>query len=392
MRLNPGNCIAQLWSTVRRPRLLLMLLVWLSLPVWAQQGTVRSELSASTISRDESVTLTIVAQGIDGELDISALDKDFEVVGRSSSRQISTVTAANGQPTTTSIVSWALELLPRDVGVFTVPAVSVGGVPSQLLSLTVNELPVGASRDIFIEATVDTRTPWVQSQVLMTLRVFQAVEIVDGGLSEPGGEHLEVQRIGEDTRSTETRDGRQYSVTERRFALFPQQSGTLVVEPVTLNISVPADPSRVRGFFSPTRKLTRRTDAITLDVQTRPPAGASWWLPASAVVLDAQWAGGDPVAKVDQPMTRSVVLRAAGVMDSQLPDISIPAIEGVSLYAEEPVRAMGVNERGLVAEQTVKWALIPQRTGALVLPEVRVEWFNTTTGNVETAVLPEEII
>ncbi|NND92968.1 MAG: hypothetical protein HKN42_19075, partial [Granulosicoccus sp.] len=42
--------------------------------------------------------------------------------------------------------------------------------------------------------------------------------------------------------------------------------------------------------------------------------------------------------------------------------------------------------------QTVKWALIPQRTGALVLPEVRVEWFNTTTGNVETAVLPEEII
>jgi hypothetical protein len=181
-------------------------------------------------------------------------------------------------------------------------------------------------------------------------------------------------------------------VTERRFALFPQKSGLLVIDPITLTVSVPADPARVRGFFSPTRKLTRRTDAIRLEVQARPSSGSPWWLPASAVTLDSEWAGGTDRAIVDQPLTRSINLRAGGVMDTQLPDISLPAIDGASLYAEEPTRAMGMNQRGLVAEQTIKWALIPQREGELVLPAITVQWFNTDTGRFETAALPAETL
>ena len=385
MRLNPGSPLSLALSLV-------LLLLELSTPLMAQQGSVRSELSASTITRDESVTLTVVAEGIDGELDFSALEKDFDVASRSRSRQISTVTGPDNRPLMRSEVTWALELMPRDVGIFTVQAVTVGGLRSQLLTLTVNEVPSGGRRDVFVEATVDSRSPWVQSQVMMSLRVYQAIDIVDGGLSEPSGDALQVQRIGEDSHSREERNGRQYNVTERRFAVFPQKSGTLVIDPVTLSVSVPAEASATRGFFSPTRKLTRRTDPIWLDVQARPPGGAAWLLPASGVTLTGSWSAGSAQAIVGQPLTRSIVMRAGGVMDSQLPDISIPAIEGASLYAEEPVRIMGINERGLVAEQSIKWAVIPQREGRLVLPAVTVEWFNTDTGRFETASLPEEVL
>lgn len=375
-----------------RCSLVLIVGLLITLQAVAQPSAVRSELSADTITRDESVTLTITAIGLDGELDASSLSKDFEVVGRSSSRQISTVTDSNNQLVTTSVVTWALELIPKDVGVFTVPAVSVKGQKSQLLTLTVNEIPNGAKRDIFVEATVDTQTPWVQSQVTLTLKVFQAIDIVDGGLDVPNGENLVVERIGEDTRTSEVRDGRQYSVTQRRFALFPQKSGRTTIEPITLSVSVPADPARVRGFFSPTRKLSRRTAAISLDVQARPPNGSNWWLPAHAVQLERTWSGDPAAAEVDQPLTRSIVLRASGVLDSQLPDINIPAIEGLSLYAEQPVRAMGSNEDGLIAEQRINWAIIPQRAGELVLPEIAVEWFNTQTGQKEVATLAQEVI
>ncbi|MGQ7843347.1 BatD family protein [Granulosicoccus sp. 3-233] len=387
--MKPGNTNSTL--TVGQ-LIFLVLALWLSQPLLAQQASVRGELSASTITRDESVTLTVTAVGVDGELDSSALDKDFDVVGQSSSRQIRTVVNGSNQPVTVSLVTWTLELLPRDVGVFTVPAVTVGGVSSQLLSLTVNEIPTGGRRDVFVEASVDSRSPWVQSQVLMTVRVFQAIEIVEGGLSDPAGADIQVQRIGKDSYSTEIRDGREYRVTERRFALFPQKSGTVAIDPVVLSVSVPSDDKSSLGFFSPTRKLTRQSDAITLDVQARPSSGTAWWLPASAVQIDNDWSDDVGNAAVDQPLTRTITLRAAGVLDAQLPDIRIPAIEGVSLYAEEPTRAMGVNERGLVAEQTIKWALIPQREGELVLPELSIEWFNTDTGTIETAVLPEERI
>ena len=158
-----------------------------------------------------------------------------------------------------STVTWVLEIAPREVGVFTVPAVTVGGVESELVTLTVTEAPSGAARDVFVEAVVDTRTPWVQSQVLLTLSVFRAIDIIDGSLGEPAGDGLDVRALGDDTRREEERDGRRYLVVERRFALFPQRSGRLVVEPIALTVSVPTDPTRVRGFFAPTRRLTRRT-------------------------------------------------------------------------------------------------------------------------------------
>ena len=359
---------------------------------YAQEGTVNSRLSANTITRDESVTLEIVAIGLDKELDLSSLEKDFEVAGRSSSREINSILSAGGELRTTSIVTWTVQLLPKDVGVFTVPSVRVGDVASQSHTLTVNDLPKGAQREIFIEASVDTTTPWVQSQVLMTLKVYQAIEIVDGGLDVPEADELVVERLGEDVRSTETRDGRQYSVTTRRFAMFPQKSGQMTLKPITLSVSVPADPNRVRTFFSPTRKLTRRSDSITLNVKPRPESGTAWWLPAKAVQLNSQWIGDITNATVDQPLTRTITLRASGVADSQLPDINIPAVEGASLYAEQPVRQLGANQQGLVSELTLKWALIPQRIGQITLPPVTVEWFNTSSGQVERATLAAETI
>ncbi len=358
----------------------------------AQDGTVNSKLSATTITRDESVTLEIVAIGMDAELDISSLDKDFEVVGRSSSREVNSVLNASGRLQTTSTVKWAVQLLPKDIGIFTVPPIRVGNVRSQSHTLTVNDLPTGAQRDIFVEAVVDTTTPWVQSQVLMTLKVFQAIDIIDGGLDVPEGDGLVVERLGEDTRSTETREGRQYSVTTRQFALFPQKSGAINLEPITLSVSVHADSTQVRTFFSPTRKLTRRTDNITLNVKPRPASGSAWWLPAQAVQLDSQWIGNKAEASVDQPLTRTITLRASGAADTQLPDINIPAVEGASVYAEQPIRKLGANAQGVLSELTLKWVIIPQREGVIELPPVAVEWFNTRSGSVETAVLPAETI
>lgn len=396
MLSNLGNPVLQAWeSSVRHsmkatllPVVMLLLLMLMSFPSMAQERSLTSRLSSTNITRDESVTLTVIARGIDAELDATALGEDFDVVGRSSSREVMSL---NGGPAT-SIVTWALELIPRDVGVFTVPAVNVADFSSQIHTLTVNDLPSGAQRDIFVEATVDTQSPWVQSQVVMTLRVFQAIDIVDGGLDVPSGNDLVVERIGEDSRSTMERDGRQYSVTERRFALFPQKSGEIVLEPITLSVSVPADRSAVRSFFSATRKITRRTDPIILDVQPRPDSGAAWWLPARAVELESQWVGDIANATVDQPLTRRIVMRANGVADSQLPEINIPAIDGVSVYAEQPERAMRADNSGLVAEQVIQWALIPQRAGVLEVPAVTVDWFNTASGQFETASLPAQSI
>ena len=385
------------WLKQMRACTVMLLSILLLLPyafAQAQDVGVRAELSASSITRDESVILTISAIGLDEALDSSSLERDFEVVGRSSSREVRMTMGSDRQARNTSIVSWQLELLPKGVGVFTVPAVKVGDFETQLMTLTVNELPQGAQRDVFLEARVDTTEPWVQSQVLMSLLVYQAVDIVDGGLEIPSGENLFVEPIGEDTQSLKTVDGRQYSVLERRFALFPQKSGVITIDPVTLSVKVPANPDRVRGLFSPTRKLTRRTDPIVLNVKARPASasGAQWWLPARQLQLQSDWQSEPQSAQVDQPLTRTITMRVNGVQQAQLPQLSTPDVAGVSLYADDPTLLMQSDASGLISEQRINWALIPQRSGELTLPEISVEWFNTLTGQTETAILPAETI
>ena len=397
MRKNPGNHlpvrINKLWMIRRCPAVFILWLCVLISPAgFAQNISVDAKLSASTITRDESVTLTVTAIGIDAELDTSSLNEDFDVAGRSSSRELSSTVDSSNKIVTTSVVTWALELLPKGVGIFTVPAVKVGDYETQLQTLTVNEVPSGAKRDIFVEASVDTTEPWVQSQVVMTLRVYQGIDIVDGGVDVPAADDLVVEQLDEGTRSRQVLDGREYSVTELRYALFPQRSGSITVEPVTLSVTVPAEPDRVRGFFSPTRKLIRRSDPVTLNVQARPAAGVAWWLPAKNLELLSQWQGDPSAAQVDQPLTRTVIVQAEGVLESQLPTISIPAVDGLSLYAEEPSIGKSVSASGLISEQQINWALIPQRSGTLTLPAITVEWFNTLSGQTETAELPAETI
>ena len=367
------------------------LILWLLLTVFvavshAQQGTVLMELGAGEISIEESVTLTVTANSVDGELDTTALEQHFDIVGRSNN--VSSQTYINGgKRTVVQERSWVLELMPRTIGNFVVPPVLVGSESSNSLSLAVTSAPTGAARDIYVEATVDTKTPWVQSQVLLTLRVYQAIEIVDGALGAPEGDALNVEQLGEDRRFEDVRDGRRYAVTERRYAVFPQRSGKLLIDPIRLNVSVPVDPSRTRSFFTRTKNIRRQTDSIELDVQARPAGGGSWWLPAQAVTLEERWSADPEMATVDQPLTRTLVLRANGATATQLPLIERPKVQGLSIYAEDPVSAAGQSDNGLISEQRFSWAIIPESAGEKVLPAIVVEWFNTVSGQLETVEL-----
>jgi len=224
------------------------LILWLLLTLfaavsYAQQGTVLMELGAGEISIDESVTLTVTANSLDGELDTMALEQHFDIVGRSNSEASQTY-INGGKRTVVQTRNWALELMPRTIGNFVVPPVLVGSKRSNSLSLTVTSAPTGAARDIYVEATVDTKTPWVQSQVLLTLRVYQAIEIVDGALGAPDGDALNVEQLGEDRRFEEVRDGRRYAVTERMYpyllirrglAVFLHAQKTFDDKPIQLN-------------------------------------------------------------------------------------------------------------------------------------------------------------
>lgn len=378
--LNPGKTICFLG--------LLLLLAVVSMQVQAQQQRVEVQLSSNRVSIDESVILSVRAFALNADLDASALAENFDVTTRSSSRQ---VTIENGKRT--SVVEWILELVPKSTGAIEVPPITVGSEQSRPLTILV-ELPAsGSARDLYLEASVDVTDPYVQAQVIYTLRVYQDVRFLDASLSIPDIEGALMQQLGEERSYQDTVNGRNYAVSEIRYSVFPQQSGQIDIPSISLKAVVPVDRNQVPNARSRTRTLTRRAEDVVLNVRPRPDGlDGNWWLPAKEVKLQSAWSAPITNLSVDQPITRTIHLMAQGVADSQLPQIDVPDVENISIYADTPTAATNVSEKGLLSQQTNTWAVIAQVPGELVLPEVRVNWFDTATGEAKVAVLPEEII
>jgi len=110
--------------------LLLCAALTAAMPAWA---LVQATLSQPAISQDQTVTLTLVSDGaVSGPPDLSALEQDFHIVHRRTSRSSRSFNGRSSQRTTVT-----LTLAPKRGGELTIPAVAFGGERSQPLQLSV---------------------------------------------------------------------------------------------------------------------------------------------------------------------------------------------------------------------------------------------------------------
>ena len=359
-------------------------------------ASLEAQVNRQQLTLDQSLTLTIVADGVTGDLDLAPLSNDFEIIGTSQSREIKIV---NGQ--TTDVQSWRIDLQPARVGDLLIPELSVNGFSTQPITVAVTEpdpsVTGAVDAEVFLEVEIDNPQPYVQAQIIYTIRFFSAVRIVDGKMSEPTGDALKSERLGDDTGYIETRDGRQYRVLERRYALFPQESGQFTIPPAELTVSVPADPNALGGFFGQTKVLRRRSEEIVVDVQPRPQApddaaATGWWIPARSLELKAEWEGDLQQVRVGEAITRVIQMRADGVSSEQLPILEPSQQAGLKIYADKPEISSEPVNNSLRAIRTDKWAVIPQTSGTLTLPAINVSWFDTVQNTYRLATVPEQVI
>ncbi|NCA89340.1 MAG: hypothetical protein EOM92_10620 [Gammaproteobacteria bacterium] len=132
--------------------LILGILAWLgiSLPSVALEVTAR--LDNSDIRLGESVRLILVADAqFEKGPDLSPLQRDFQITGRSSARQI---TEINGQRREHHELR--LVLAPRRAGHLEIPAIAFGEVQTQPLTLAVTETAADPAATARIAANAET--------------------------------------------------------------------------------------------------------------------------------------------------------------------------------------------------------------------------------------------
>lgn len=369
-------------------RLLLFVLLLLGAPL-ARAANVQATLDRSQVQLGETVTLNVRVQGdaTIGTPDLGALANDFEILGTSSNRTVSIV---NGQQS--DALTYGVALRPKRIGQLQVPSLTIAGSRTAPLALAVTaatpQATANSGKDVFLETSVEPGKTYVGQQLLFTVRLYFAASLSSGALDDPQLAGVDVRRLGGDLNYTADRDGRTWHVIERRYALVPQRAGRLEIPPLNFQGEM-IDPSDPDSFFSMGSTVSAASPARSVDVQPLPAHwGTSAWLPARALELSLDGWPADGKLRVGQPLNLTMTLQATGLPYEALPALSLPALDGATVYPEKPVNSSKDDGHWIVGRRQQGFAVIPQRAGTLSLPATTVKWWNVQSGQAEVARIP----
>jgi hypothetical protein len=370
-----------------RAWLLLMLLLAFA---GGASAAVSAQVDRERIALSESIELTIRVAGSmrAAEPDLAPLERHFEVLG---STRNSSFTMSNGR--SESSTTWQVTLMARHAGELTIPAIEVGGERTQPIAIRVSEDPAPASaaaREVQLQVETDAAEVHVQQQLLLTVRLLHAVDFQRGAtLDAPEIPDAVVRELGENSYE-KLIDDRRYGVFERRYAVFPQRSGELVVPALGFQAALGGggwfDRSGGRG-----RMLRLRSEEKRIRVLP-PEAGATPWLPARVLTVIETWDRSPQELRVGDSATRTVTITATGLTGAQLPPLPAPAVEGLRFYPDQPRIEDAQDAEGITGTRIESSAVIPSRAGDIEFPEIRVRWWDTGKQRFEEAVVPRRSI
>ncbi|MBF8270605.1 MAG: Protein BatD, partial [Gammaproteobacteria bacterium] len=354
-------------------RSLLFLCALLMAPVtYAVTITVTADRDPAVLN--ESFVLTFESDDdVDDDPDFSPLNRDFQVLSTGESSNMSII---NGR--VSSSKTWTLNVMARRAGELLIPPVAFGSdLSTSAMINVVKDAPAGSTsnlREIFLEVAVNAEHPYVQSEVIYTIRLFRSVATANATLSEPdvSGVTAVVEKLGEDRSYETTRQGNLFGVIERKYAIYPQGSGRLTIGPmifqgqITRGFNLFGNP-----FGRQPQTVSAQSESITLDVQAIPAAfKGSQWLPAREMSLMEEWSDYPLQFKIDEPLTRTLTLRATGLTASQLPELPVWTTDAFKQYPDQPVLEDDKQGDGVIGKRVEKIAMIPGRAGTYTLPEI----------------------
>ncbi|MFJ2386783.1 BatD family protein [Pseudomonas koreensis] len=361
----------------------------------AHAAELTASVDRSRLNSGETVELTLETNDVTqfGKPDLTPLDPLFEVRGTRQVNQLNTLSGDNRATT-----RWIITLLPKENGSVVIPALQLGDVQSQPITLQVVESDTREEKNnpapVFIEASLDQTSVYVQAQAILTLRIYHSVSLYDDSSLTPLQiNDARIEQLG-DTRTYEKDiNGVRHGVIEMRYAIYPQHSGLLTIAPQTFSATLvdtqPSQDATAQGP-KPGKLLHVNSAEIPLTVKPKPltyPADAPW-LPARSLSLSESWNPEPDHTQVGDSLTRSLTLKVEGLASSQLPALPATEVTGLRRYPDQPVLSNQSGERGLIGSREEREALVPSRSGSIELPTVDVVWWNTFEDHLEHTSLP----
>lgn len=394
-------------STAVSVKIVLLSLLLVTLLPLICEAQVIARLDRQVIAIDETVGLTIEADGARNaiaDIDTSALEKNFSILSRSSN---SSVQIINGSATVKK--TWTFAIEAKHTGNFTIPQFVIGKEKSNPLTIKVTDSTPATALDsqnmknVFIEITPQMDTPaYLQGQITVSVKLFinRQMRISEASLEEPDITHAIVQKLGDDHNYQVKKGDKTFQVIERKYAIMAEEGDAVIIPPLRFQaVSLNSGSRRLMGdpFFNQFSNQGKRIRAKSQELKIAlTPVPAEFhgknWLPARGLKIMEHPDAGKKL-KVGEPLTRVIQIEALGLTAEQLPDIEVKAPEGSKVYLDQPEMQTKVDNGNLLhAVKRQSLAFIPSRPGTFTLPAINIEWWDVVNNRQQTATLPERVI
>jgi len=351
-----------------------------------------ASVDKTSLSLHEPLRFSLVAEDEGGDIspDITPLLKDFKILSRGQSQQL----IMNHQKTI-QYTQWFFSLMPLHAGEITIPSFTLGNVSSHPITIKISEteqpLPQN-NPSVFIRTSITPQSSYVQQQMIYSLRIYYRRSIQNPTLNMTNTEDYLMQHLAPDESYSKIIGGIAYQVIEQRYALFPQHSGTLKMPVPTLSGHIQEDaPADYWGMEDRFKLFTVSGKEKELNILPIPSQHSQdWWLPANKVTLTQSFSQPLETLTLGSPLTRTITLEVNGLLESQLPNLTFPSIEGLQIYPDKATTTQEITPSGIISKKTFKIAYIPNHPGIITLPPIHVTWWNGKTNQSEQAALASE--
>ncbi len=265
-------------------KLLLFLFSFSCLFLAAQQPTFKAQSDALKIVEDSYVDVKFILSNSEGSGFKPPSFKNFEVVG--GPNRSNSMTIVNGVVKQTQSFGYALR--PKTKGKLTIGSASIrtksGFLKTKPFVIEVVKGNPSKNKTVntfFIETNLSDSIAYVGQQLILEYKLYTTEEVRSiNFMNESDYDGFFKQGINSNRESVkrEIINGVEYATKiVKRIALYPQQTGTYELEPVTIRLGIADKNNRSRGFFFSNQLKEKRVQAEgkTIIVANNPPTNGN---------------------------------------------------------------------------------------------------------------------
>ena len=400
-------------------RIILTLLLFISVigNVLADDVTFVASAPKSVVL-GQRFRLTYTVNTTDAKEPVIADMPDFDILSGPNISTQQSYSSVYGKTTSSVSVTFTYILLPKSEGDFTIQPAKINAKGKEITSnsLSIKVLPEDkassaaqngdrrqggntsaniSNEDLFMKATLSKTKVYEQEAVLLTYKVYSAVNLTNLSFPTPELKGFNIQEVElpqEKQFELEHYNGRNYNtIVWRQFVLFPQQSGKLEIPSLDFEAVVAVqnrrsvDPFEMMfsGFSGYVEvKKVLKTKPLSLEVEKLP-----FGKPADYSGGVGEFTIGSTInntkLKTNSEFTLKVIVKGTGNMRLLgNPQFELPTeFESYDPVIENNFR---LTANGFKGEKVYEYLITPKASGTYTIPSAHLSFFNTSTGSYET--------